>query len=222
MHPFSLTKKNIISGLCFLLLLNTGSVCAAWLGVQVVPSPGIRIERVIALGPAEEAGLKDNDIILDINGIQPQSINHFVQIMAGLNAGQKVTVSILRNRQIFTIPITLKNPEIPRPPWSQTYSQQAYSSRPQNNPAPLWVGIATLPAHGGLIVHKLNPQSPGARAGLLVNDLLLSADGHPLTSNETLQQAIQRHSPGERLVLGIQRNGLPLTLHVTLETRITP
>jgi len=67
---------------------------------------GILVTYIRMDGPAEKAGLKVNDLILDIDGqiIDKESFNKF---MGKTKAGQEVTFTIMKNGKKRTITITL-------------------------------------------------------------------------------------------------------------------
>lgn len=55
-----------------------------------------------------------------------------------------------------------------------------------------------------------------AKAGMLVNDVIVSVNGKATDTREALQREIRRHSPGDELVLRILRDDKELTLRATL------
>jgi regulator of sigma E protease len=68
------------------------------------------------------------------------------------------------------------------------------------------------------VVGAVLPDSAASRAGLLVNDRILSIDGQPLGTFEDLQHAVTVH-PGETLPMTIRRDGTDQQLSVTTESR---
>lgn len=67
----------------------------------------------------------------------------------------------------------------------------------------------TLPVVGAVL-----PDSAASRAGLVVNDRVVSIAGAPITTFEDLQHAISGH-PGETLAMTIQRDGTDRQVDVT-------
>ncbi len=65
---------------------------------------GIRIDEV--RGPAQQAGLKGGDILLEIDG-QPVSDERMGQVMGRYKPGDVVTAVVLRNRQRESFKVTL-------------------------------------------------------------------------------------------------------------------
>jgi S1-C subfamily serine protease len=91
--------------------------------------------------------------------------------------------------------------------------------------------LFNLPAKKGVIVAIVNSGSGAAHAGLkghstnvvvqgetypLGGDIIVSADHQPVTSAEQLREAIARHKPGDKLSLGIYRDGKKKSVTVTL------
>ncbi len=60
--------------------------------------------------------------------------------------------------------------------------------------------------------------SPAARAGLEAGDLIVAADGHPVTDNEGARR-LTTARPGETVQLTVERDGETLTLEVTAAER---
>lgn len=79
-----------------------------------------------------------------------------------------------------------------------------------------------VPKDAGILVAKVDPERPGARAGLEVGDVLLEADGSPLRRTVDLVQAVGRVPEGESLDLRVARRGEISTVSVDLEGEPTP
>jgi putative serine protease PepD len=62
----------------------------------------------------------------------------------------------------------------------------------------------------------VQPGGPAARAGLRAGDVVVAADGKPVTSAEELIVAIRKHAPGERITLTYLRDGHRRTAVVVL------
>lgn len=78
-----------------------------------------------------------------------------------------------------------------------------------------------LQAPGGVIVLHVEPEGPGDRAGLLLGDVLVSLDEHPLTSLEDVLVRLADVNAGQSVVLGVVRAGARIE-DVRLETGERP
>ena len=61
--------------------------------------------------------------------------------------------------------------------------------------------------------------SPAAAAGLMPNDIITSINGARVDSSQGLDDLLSAYDPGERLTLGVLRDGQTLQIGVTLGTR---
>ena len=70
---------------------------------------GIYIGKVVEDGAAEDAGLKEGDVITHIDGQKVTKFGELTGIIAQKRPGDKVTVKYLRNKKEKTVTLTLKN-----------------------------------------------------------------------------------------------------------------
>jgi serine protease Do len=68
----------------------------------------------------------------------------------------------------------------------------------------------------GVLVATVNPDSPGARAGLKAGDVVTSVNGKAVESPDALVRAIREPADGAEVTLGIVRDKKPQTLKVKL------
>jgi serine protease Do len=69
----------------------------------------------------------------------------------------------------------------------------------------------------GALVSQVEPDSPGAKAGLKVGDIITGVDGKKAEDAGQLQVIISQQRPGTKVNLEVMRDGKSLTLPVTLE-----
>ncbi|MBQ9890092.1 MAG: PDZ domain-containing protein, partial [Firmicutes bacterium] len=68
---------------------------------------GIYISSVIEGGGAEAAGLKEDDIIVKVNGTEVGTMNKINSIIVGYKDGDTVSVTYLREGQEYTADVRL-------------------------------------------------------------------------------------------------------------------
>jgi len=73
----------------------------------------------------------------------------------------------------------------------------------------------------GVIIAGMMRDSPAARAGLRVGDIVQSMDGKMIEDTPSLMGRIARASPGEMVKLGIWRSGRQQTIEVKVGMRPT-
>src|SRR6058998_426719 len=73
-----------------------------------------------------------------------------------------------------------------------------------------------LPVDHGVLVARLDPRGPAARAGVRAGDIIVAVAGHPVKSLGELRVAIGQHKIGETVDLAVRRAKTSVTLKVTL------
>lgn len=71
----------------------------------------------------------------------------------------------------------------------------------------------------GIMALNVADDGPGARAGMLMGDVILSLGGREIPSVEALHAALDPSTVGKELPLSILRGGAPVTLSVTVAER---
>jgi M6 family metalloprotease-like protein len=85
----------------------------------------------------------------------------------------------------------------------------------------LGVRLAADPG-GRLVVAEVQPESPGARAGLQSGDVVVRVAGQPVSRAEVFREMLQMRPPGEKVVLAILRKDQPLEVTATLAATSRP
>jgi serine protease Do len=76
-----------------------------------------------------------------------------------------------------------------------------------------------LKANGGALISDVQPDSPGARAGLKSGDVITAIDGRPVESASGLSLAVGETAPGTRLALTVLRDGATENIEVTTASK---
>jgi S1-C subfamily serine protease len=97
-------------------LVAAGSVRRAYLGLAGTPAPlpptlavrldqktGMRIEQVVAGGPAAKAGLERNDLLVSANGEPVIGAKSLQRLMLGDAIGQPLTLTLLRSEVLVDV-----------------------------------------------------------------------------------------------------------------------
>jgi serine protease Do len=97
-----------------------GDEGASWLGVESLEisaekakelklpaERGVLLERIVPDSPAAKAGLKDNDVITEINGQRVEGAAQFRRMIREIPAGRSVQFTVWRDGRAQTVSVTL-------------------------------------------------------------------------------------------------------------------
>jgi len=170
---------------------------------------GVLIAAVVPGSPAEEAGLKRGDIILEIDGEAVNSPLNLHEAIQAKEPGDTIEVILQRGSERLTDTIELGEQD-----------GQAYLGvQPCGN---LLFGMGPFGGRLGpfaarepaFLITQVIPDSPADEAGLQEGDRIVEIDGEPVESDQSLADIIQAREPGDRIDLEVIRPGEEETLQV--------
>ncbi|HZK76378.1 MAG TPA: Do family serine endopeptidase [Candidatus Kapabacteria bacterium] len=200
-------------------LIKSGKVNRGYIGVQIAPvdettaqalgldrPEGVRIDDVQKDGAGEAAGLKQNDVILSVDGQATDEPNE-LQTMIGMHhAGDQVSLRIWRNGKEMDKSVTLK-------PRSETAENTpSASNEEQGTQEDASQSTATLDNIGltvrtvtsddmdkyhvsnGVLITEIAPASEAADRGLGRNAVITEAAHEKVTSAGQFQKIINANS----------------------------
>ena len=218
-------------------------ISRAYLGVGVVqlsdekvkalklPSDhGIEVTLVVPNSPAAKAGLKANDVILELNGKPADSAEQFPALIADAGPGAKISMTVWRNGAKQTLTATLETPPdlflplpalvLPPEPPLPPNAVAPFHAFPSDSPLVGFIGEELGPqlaeyfgVKQGVLVESVNPNTPASRAGLKAGDVVTKVNGTPVTSPREISFLIR----GKKSIsFTVVRNKKEMTLNVEL------
>lgn len=198
--------------------------------MQLASQDGVLVTSVLPSGPAGAAKppLRENDVIVKL-GAEP------IKDVAGL----KVSASRAVEGHDEPVPVVVHFDRQKEHYATVVKIGKKERSKPGAEVSKAWLGIGMqvltrelaegLGASGqrGVRVTQVYPNSPAAKAGLLVGDLLVKLDGEEIPAyeigdEEVLPSMIRQYDIGAEVKLGILRAGKPTEIKVTLGTSPKP
>jgi S1-C subfamily serine protease len=82
-----------------------------------------------------------------------------------------------------------------------------------------YLGVQGSTAGGGVLVERVQPDSPAAAAGLRDADVLRSLDGRSVRSMADVSAILERHRPGDVIRVGVRSGGQPRDVQAKLADR---
>ena len=227
-----LTSHRFISALILSLSLtlpaSTQASGAPWLGVavdalsfdelkQLNLDYGLRVEAIRPDSPAAEAGLKQGDLLLELDGHILYSVGRLQWLIRRHQPGDKLTLLYRRNNQNLQAEVTLGA-------WQERY--HPFPTHPYSTASYLGLRLQTLsdalrryfgaPTDAGMLISEVVENSPAAEGGLKVGDVIIRMDRKMIHDMADIRRVLNFFEPGDTIEMKVIRDHAPQTLKVTL------
>ncbi len=197
-----------------------------YLGVQVeeetgLESGGARIERVLDDTPADEAGLEDDDVIVEVDGRTIRGPAGLREALGKKDPGDKVRLEIVRDGKHESI--TAELGEQPRKQYWSWNGEHGAWHRPLLGVE--LVGVTPeLREHlggspnRGVLVGRIVDDSAAEKAGIRVGDLIVGVESDAIEDASELHDALADHE-GETVEIDLVRDGKRTQVQADLPDR---
>jgi serine protease Do len=199
-------------------LISKGHMTRGWLGVAIQPlteqmaksfgydsTEGALIGDVVKDGPALEAGLKQGDIVTELNGTKIKDVTQFRNLVAGTEPGTKVKIEIFRDGQNKTITVKL----------TQRSEQEGVAAANQGETDELGLTVSNLTPEvrrslglgsevGGVVITEVDPNGVAYKAGLREGQLILDVHGKPVSNVAEFRSQVAKQDLKKGIRLRVQ------------------
>jgi serine protease Do len=195
---------------------------------------GVEVNQIVENSPAAKAGIKPNDVILEVNGRPIEDRQEFQISIAETAPGTKVSLTLWRNgaRQsvsatLDTLPpnfMLLMPPDAPMPPMPEVpfNGGNQFPGIPANSPIVGFLGEELtgqladyFGVKHGVLVHSVNQNTPAERAGLKAGDVVVKVNGTPVMSPHEITGLVSA-SRKKAFSFTVVRNKKEMTLSVEI------
>jgi serine protease Do len=216
--------------------------------LKLKDNQGLEVKRIDQNSPAAKAGLKENDVILEVNGKGVEGNAQFRNLIGETPPGTKISLTIWRNGAKLTVSATLDSrpvnlflfggpdfpdgalPPMPPMPAVPFNGGNPFPAIPADSPI---VGFLGEELNGqlaeyfgvkeGVLVRSVNPKTPAERAGLKAGDVVIKVNGTPVTTPREITGLVMRSSRGKAISFTVVRNKKEISLNVEIaEDRSAP
>jgi serine protease Do len=212
---------------------------------------GALIGKVLSDSPAAKAGLKENDVVTEINGQRVEGTAQFRRMIREIPAGRAVQLNVWRDGRQQSITATLGKaeerhnmmfkkagpqgfafrvpempviPDVPTAEWNGTFLM---SAKPR-----LGIDAEDLsgqlgsyfgaPEGEGILVRNVNTDSPAEKAGVKAGDVITTLNGERIRTASELRERLSDVEAGKTVKLGVVRNKSNVTLNVEIPAATAP
>lgn len=183
-------------------LKATGTVIRGWLGVliqQITPEiaqglglngvKGVLVSDVAPGGPADKAGIKRGDIIVNFNGAKVDDVTELTSMVAQMAPGSNVDVKVLRDGKESDFTVTLGTlPEAAAESDEEEIKEEIGITA--NEITPQIASEFNLGEITGVVITDVEDGSVAAEAGLRPGDVILEIDKKPIKNLEDYKSAM--------------------------------
>ncbi len=200
-------------------IIDKGSVTRGFLGVSLQPvdkdiadafglekPEGALVSEVVKDSPADKAGLKQGDVILEYNNTPIKSVGSFRNDISLLPPGSKVTLKVSRKGKVMSVPVSLG---------TATGDKLSMGGAVQK----LGLEVETLTAENarelgynkgeeGVVITKIKPGSISARAGLRPGFLIQGINHKKITNVNEFNEALNELGNKNRILLLVRQGNV--------------
>jgi serine protease Do len=203
---------------------------------------GVVLGKIVPDSPAAKAGLKENDVVTEINGQRVEGTEEFRRMIREIPSGRTAQFVVWRDGRSQNISVTLGTsemrhdgmfvapaapgsfsfqiPEMPEMdgifaggPWTASRTRLGIDAENLDGEFGNYFGA---PDGEGILVRGIFPDTPAAKAGLKVGDVITSVDGERIRTVGELRAKMSEKSQAKTLKLGLIRNKTALSLSVEI------
>jgi serine protease Do len=197
-------------------LRTAGKVSRGWLGVYIQPiepemaeilglddTKGALVSKVEPGSPADAAGLKSGDVVVEFDGKTIEKMEELPRYVAGAGVGQKLELVALRKGERKEFDVTLGELDA---------GVQEAAATPGEVERPKY-GLAVqdltpevaqqLGVEGGrgVLVSQVEPESPADEAGIRRRDVILEVNQRPVSNAREFSKALSSSDKGALLLV---------------------
>jgi serine protease Do len=231
---------------------------SSWLGVEthevtadkakelkLSAERGVVLGKIVPDSPAAKAGLKENDVVTEINGQRVEGAAQFRRMIHEIPAGRTIQLTVWRDGRTQTINATLgkseqgrhamkmmtptpgtfafrmpEMPEIPSMEWNGTMllgGQPRLGIDAEEISGQLGAFFGA-PDGEGRLVRDVASGSPAEKAGVKAGDVITSLNGERIRTVGELREKLsaKRDDKDRTVKLGVLRNKSEISLNVEL------
>ncbi len=227
-----------------------------WLGVSVTDvtadklgalklkeERGVEIVTVSPDSPAQQAGLKEHDVVLEFNGVRVESVEQFQRLIRETPVGRAVRLLISRDGAPQTVQAKLGErpggrllrepgggfsftmprieippiPPIPPMPDIHIFSRTGQLGIEGESLTGQLGEFFGVPGGKGVLVRSVAPNSPAEKAGLKAGDVIVKVDGESVKDIAELRSVLFDHARKGDVPVTLVRNKREMTVTVHLE-----
>jgi len=208
-------------------LKEKGHVTRGWLGVGIqtitpelaksfgfTDEKGALVSQVVKGGPADKAGIEAGDVIVEFDGKMVADSTGLPRMVASVPVGNTVSVKALRAGSVIDREVKISEMD-QKEEVANVSNRKPLGMSVQNITPEIAKGLG-LKSETGVVVARVAPGSPAAKADIRSGDVIQQVNKKPVKDVDDFKQKIESAKDQEAILLLIQRG------ETTLFAALTP
>ena len=199
-----ITRGRVVRGWLGLAIQDITDDLAASFGVR--ERDGVLVADVMKGGPAEAAGLRPGDVIVEFAGGSMGEVPELQRRAAAAVPGQAVKLVVVRDGRRLSLEIVVGEMPTEEPGVAATVDDQGWGLGVEpvgNDPG----RRLNLPFSHGVVVTEVAQGGPADRAGLQRGDIIFDVRGRPISDAAGLYRELAALKAGESVPIYVHRPG---------------
>ncbi len=205
-------------------LISDGKVTRGWLGVSIQDVDegmaralelkdrnGAIISQVMKDGPAEDAGIKEQDVIIEVDGKKVNDSSNLKNLISSGRPNDKTKLTVIRGGREKNLTVTLGI----RPGAKELVESYGYGEKRFDL---LGLSVETYESEAGAFasikkgvkVVEIKPGSPADDENIQRGDIIIEIGKSSISDENEYENALQGYTEGDTIMLRVLRGGSPL------------
>ena len=212
---------------------------AGWIGVMIQDmteitakkakldsEEGVYVRDVVDESPADLAGLKKGDVIVEFNGKKLLDADDLTKSVHRISPGTKTNLVVIRKGEKKTMDITIGTAKR-----SKNVNKYGFPPLPYfhsfDGKHVLGLQLITLneqlgeyfnaPNNEGVLVEEVEKESIGEKAGFKAGDVITRIGKRSVDEAEKIQRELQKYDEGDKVEFEVLRKGVKILLNIEVE-----
>ncbi len=193
---------------------------------------GVQVTRVEEASPAEKAGIKQGDVVLEYNGQRVEGMEQFGRLVRETPPGREVKLLVSRNgatqtilatlatRKVKAMPMIAPNiqiPEIQIPDMPGVFTTMrtrmlGVEAEALGSQLAAYFGVKE-----GVLVRSVVKDTAAEKAGIHAGDVITRVDGTVVTTPNELSNAVHAAIPKRTFTVDLTRDHREMSIPVVIE-----
>jgi serine protease Do len=210
-------------------LIKEGKVRRGYIGVQIQSvdqtmanalglgkAEGVLVQGLVKGGAGEQAGLRERDVILSVDGRSTNEANELQSYIATRKPGEVVTLKVFRDGKTIEKKVTLRQRD-------DDTALRASQEEPRNEPEEGPGGTVSLENLGmtvrnltadereqaevdhGVLVTDVRPYGEASTRGITPNTVIVEADRKNVKTTRDLKSIVESRKKGDSILMRVKR-----------------